>query len=161
MKSVMVSIPLETQQQSEMIHLSTQIVPGSFFPLTNEALLFTVPQRCRSYPIRNESKESFLDLSNSFRFRSQPEQKPTQEQFLFYLKRRVKNNQFGASGHQVVTAVGLHEPCVHIVLRILKKKSELDLLHSLVVVIYFSKIFTFLDKILFALKIFNSRWNLK
>lgn len=43
-------------------------------------------------------------------------QKQMKEQLLFYLKRCIKHNQFGASGHQIVTAVGLHKPCVHIVL---------------------------------------------
>lgn len=101
-----------------MIHLLTQTVLTSSFMLTNEALLITVPQRCSSYPVRNKSKKCFFDLSNSFRFSLQPKQNRMKEQFLFYLKRCIKHNQFGASGHQVVTAVGLHKPRVHIVLRV-------------------------------------------
>lgn len=34
------------------------------------------------------------------------------------LQRGVEHYQFGASWHQVITAVGLHEASVHIVLRI-------------------------------------------
>lgn len=37
---------------------------------------------------------------------------------LFHLKRRIKHDQFGARGHEVVTAVRLHKPGVYIVLRV-------------------------------------------
>lgn len=101
-----------------MIHALTQTVLSLFFLLTNKALLLTVPQRCSSDPVRNKSKKCFLDLSNSFRFSLQPKQKRMKEQLWFYLKRRIKHNQFGARGHQVIAAVRLHKPCVHIVLRV-------------------------------------------
>lgn len=44
------------------------------------------------------------------------------------LQRGVEHHQLGASGHQVIAAVGLHEASVHVVLRIYSQQNRNEIL---------------------------------
>lgn len=85
--------------------------------LTHKALLLIVPERSGSHPIGDQCEEGLLDLQ---RQGSRPFSQWTwvvvAHKSSVYLKGRIKDDQLGTGGYEVITAVGLHEPGVDIVL---------------------------------------------
>lgn len=120
MKSVMVSIPVETRGAgSAACALSVRQGrgPGSLLALTHKALCLAVPQRGSTHPVGHQCQKGFLDLLAEGRGVQRVPKPASLLPILphppgYHLQGDVKDNELAAGGDGIVTAVAPQE--VHI-----------------------------------------------